>query len=178
MSPLPPLADERPEVWPPPPASGASPASIAGPGATATPAPPAARRWWRLAGLGAVALAGCAYVGWFDPNTGSALYPPCPFKLLTGLDCPGCGMTRALHSLVTGHPLQALDHNAVFVLALPFVLWWLVRSTLVSMRLPAPRPLVRWRPWMTWAVIGTIGAFWVLRNLPWAPFHWLGSGLA
>jgi hypothetical protein len=28
---------------------------------------------------------------------------------------------------------------------------------------------------MTWAVVGTLGAFWVARNLPWAPFDWLAS---
>ena len=56
------------------------------------------------------------YVGLVDPNT-SSFFPGCPFRAMTGFDCPGCGATRALHSAVTGHPLQALDHNAFLTIA-------------------------------------------------------------
>lgn len=28
---------------------------------------------------------------------------PCPFKQLTGIDCPGCGFQRALIALLRGH---------------------------------------------------------------------------
>jgi len=28
---------------------------------------------------------------------------PCPFKLLTGIDCPGCGFQRSLLSLIEGN---------------------------------------------------------------------------
>ena len=53
---------------------------------------------WVVAG---VALAGCVYVGLNDPSDGGA-FIPCPFHAATGLWCPGCGMTRAVHHLVTG----------------------------------------------------------------------------
>jgi hypothetical protein len=42
----------------------------------------------------------------------------CQFHRLTGLNCPGCGMTRALYALLHGDFLTALRDNALFVLAL------------------------------------------------------------
>jgi hypothetical protein len=132
--------------------------------------------WWRLAGLGAVLAAGCAYVASYDPEGSSAFYPGCPFNALTGWDCPGCGMTRASHALLTGRPLDALDHNIVFVLVLPLLAWWFLRSVVQSFGRRPPGPSVTWRPWMTWTAIVGIGSFWLLRNLP--PLHWLASGLS
>lgn len=35
----------------------------------------------------------------------------CPFALITGLPCPGCGMTRAVQSLIKGDILQSVFHN-------------------------------------------------------------------
>jgi hypothetical protein len=35
----------------------------------------------------------------------------CPFHRLTGLDCPGCGMTRAGAAMLTGDFRQALAHH-------------------------------------------------------------------
>jgi hypothetical protein len=33
---------------------------------------------------------------------------PCPFKLLTGYDCPGCGMQRALIELLKGDIVSSI----------------------------------------------------------------------
>ena len=37
----------------------------------------------------------------FDPAK-SAWFPRCPFLVLTGLKCPGCGSQRVIHSLLNG----------------------------------------------------------------------------
>ena len=97
-----------------------------------TPGPPvrsrtSQRTTWALAGATA---AGCAYVAIADPNKGSSWYPQCPFKALTGLDCPGCGITRALHALLTGHPGRALDHNALVAVAVVLGAVWFALSAL------------------------------------------------
>lgn len=66
-----------------------------------------------------VALAGLlGLVAVFDPVSGPLIYPRCPVKMLTGLDCPGCGSTRALHALLHGRILEAWRFN----LWLPVVL--------------------------------------------------------
>jgi hypothetical protein len=127
---------------------------------------------WTLAGLTA---AGCAYVALADPNKASSLYPLCPFKALTGYDCPGCGITRAIHAGLTGHPLRALDHNALFVAMVVVGAVWFGVSWLRQRR---GRPSLKLEHAAVWgAGFGVlVVAFWVVRNLPWGPFHWLGSG--
>ena len=53
------------------------------------------------------------------PPTRTRLYPACPIHLFFGIDCPGCGATRALAALLHGHLTEALGLNALFVLLLP-----------------------------------------------------------
>ena len=36
---------------------------------------------------------------------------PCLFRLLTGFYCPGCGGTRALWALLSGHPLLSFLYH-------------------------------------------------------------------
>ena len=73
----------------------------------------------RFAGiiLTAVALGILAAVFFFNPAT-HRFYPVCQFHRLTGLNCPGCGMTRAAYALLHGEFLAALHDNALFVIAL------------------------------------------------------------
>lgn len=64
-----------------------------------------------------------------DPSQ-SQIVPKCPFKLLTGLDCPSCGSQRALHALLHGHVLTALRFNPFLILSLPYlitVMWGYAR---------------------------------------------------
>ena len=67
--------------------------------------------------LGATAVGAGAMVFFFNPSTHS-FYPVCLFHALTGLNCPGCGATRALYALLHGNMRLALKDNALFVLAL------------------------------------------------------------
>ena len=124
----------------------------------------------------AVAAAGagaCLLVGLVDP-TRTPIFPPCPFKALTGLDCPGCGTTRAVHQLLNGNLGAAMGFNVVAVLAVPLVLWWWAAWALPRLGGPAvPRPAVPRRAW-PW-VIAALTLFTVVRNLPLAPFDALGT---
>lgn len=70
---------------------------------------------WMLA---AAFLGFTAYVYFHNPFESSVTF--CTFHALTGLDCPGCGMTRAAYLLLHGHPLQALSQNP-FILVIPVV---------------------------------------------------------
>ncbi len=62
------------------------------------------------------------------PPTRFSFYPACPIHQLLGIDCPGCGATRALAALLQGHPMEALRQNALFVLLLPAALAGAVES--------------------------------------------------
>ena len=46
----------------------------------------------------------------------------CPFKMLFSIPCPGCGMTRAMLSLLSGNVLQAVSYHPFSVLFFAWVL--------------------------------------------------------
>lgn len=126
---------------------------------------------WALGGL---AVAGLAYVAVVDPNEPN-LVPSCAFKALTGLDCPGCGGTRAVHALLHGDVASALNHNVLVVATIAVAVVWLVWNRLAPRLGREPKRFSLSPPWAIALFIG-VGAFWLLRNVPIAPFSWLGSG--
>lgn len=49
---------------------------------------------------------------------------PCLFYKVTGLQCPGCGITRCLFSLIEGNVVKAFYYNGlVSIFILPFILY-------------------------------------------------------
>ena len=82
---------------------------------------------WRDRRLGAHALLGISLALVVAiavyPRLGGLL-PACPVHKYFGILCPGCGATRALIALLHGRVYQALSLNAVFVLLLPFAIWF------------------------------------------------------
>ena len=51
---------------------------------------------------------------------------PCPFFLLTGLKCPGCGISRMLIAIIQGDLRAAFYHNAFIFVTLPITVAFLV----------------------------------------------------
>ena len=124
--------------------------------------------WAACALLTAVAIAGLAVVYLFDPRN-PGIYPVCPFFGLTGCYCPGCGTLRALHQLMHGNVAAAFGYNAYAMLALPVVVYSFAASGLRAYGLPAP-PIVFVSARWIWALLAAVLAFWLLRNLSFAPF--------
>lgn len=111
--------------------------------------------------LVAGAIAGLYF--WYDPS--QYLFPKCPFLMLTGLKCPGCGSQRALHQLLHGNVGQAVQANWLFVLALPYVLPGLVLEyTAWGRQQFALRR--RWYGYRaTIVVFVVVVGYWVARNI-------------
>jgi len=118
--------------------------------------------------LGAAAIGAGALVFFFNPGT-HEFYPVCLFHALTKLNCPGCGMTRALYALLHGNLRLALKDNALFVLTLAALAAWIVHFILKkSKNKPAAFNL---RPKFLWLGLALALVFAVVRNLP--GFEWL-----
>jgi hypothetical protein len=84
----------------------------------------------------------------------------CPMRLATGLDCPGCGGTRAVHAIVNLDIAAAADLNLV-VLAGPALLTLLL---IVAKAWPA----LRWSQADPFRfTVGVLMTWTVVRNLPW-----------
>ncbi|WP_344168004.1 DUF2752 domain-containing protein [Pilimelia columellifera] len=132
-----------------------------------------APRW--LAPAGALACFGgaVAYVLVSDPTDSRAdALPSCLLKFTTGLDCPGCGGTRAFYYLVQGNVPAAARHHALFVFAVPFLLYlyaaWATRAVF-GRQLPTPT----FGPRALAITLAVTAVFSVARNLPWSPFSWM-----
>lgn len=87
---------------------------------------------WRLAPP-VLLLVLAAGMLWFPQQLSElvgSLSPGCIFRRLTGLECPGCGGTRALRALICGEVWAALRYNPFIIAALPILLieylrsWW------------------------------------------------------
>ncbi len=63
----------------------------------------------------------------YDPSV-TTWAPKCPFKLLTGLDCPSCGAQRAIHALLHGNFARAFGFNPFMILFMPYALAAVVAS--------------------------------------------------
>ena len=58
---------------------------------------------------------------------------PCPFHLLTGLDCPFCGGQRMIVELLHGHFATAFWLNPALFVGVPVVaLWWWYKREISS----------------------------------------------
>ena len=112
-------------------------------------------------GAGVLALGALGYVGLVDPHRPGALFPACPFKLLTGWNCPACGGLRMTHDLLHGDLAAAVVDNVFLLIGLPVLaLWWVWRRRL-GQRAFTPAVL---------AVIAVTAVVWtVVRNLPGFP---------
>ena len=96
-----------------------------------------------------------------DPSSG--YYPRCYFHLLTGLQCPGCGLQRMLNHLLHGEMAEAFRSNAFVLCALPFIIWFGIVE-LLRKRKPALYEATFSTPVVV--VTGVAVAAWVVvRNL-------------
>ena len=111
---------------------------------------------------------GAIYLFLFEPGK-TGFFPGCPFRMLTGFTCPGCGSTRGLHRLVHGDLVGAFEFNPLMVVSLPFLLYALVRYTSAAV---TGRPLQQYRlnAKYIWALFAVIMCFWVFRNTRLYPF--------
>jgi hypothetical protein len=128
-------------------------------------------RTTRAAGYVGAFFAGGLGLSALYATTGLGL--PCPFRLLTGWDCPLCGGTRMGDALLHGDVPAAFGFNPLALLGLALlgvlgVVWAVEAVGGPAFRLPRPlsERLRRVHP-MRWLVIGLLVAviYTIARNL-------------
>jgi hypothetical protein len=115
------------------------------------------------------------------PPEKGGIYPTCLFHTLTGLYCPSCGSTRALHNLMHGRILTALRFNPlVAILSIPVALYFLKlgRFALTGRTFRWRIRLIRLRRMKInketlWILLAVVLLFWILRNIHLYPFSLL-----
>ena len=122
---------------------------------------PERRRALRLLlGLGLVLICGLGYA-WFAFRFHGI---PCVFRRITGLKCPGCGVTGMCLHLLKGEWGSAFRQNmALFCLLPAFGLLGVHRA--YQYVKTGGHSLARWENVMVWVMVWILLAFGVLRNL-------------
>ena len=98
------------------------------------------------------ALAGALLLFFFNPET-TSFYPRCPFYVLTGLKCPGCGTLRGIHALLHFRIIDALRFNPLMVVSIPLIVVLLI----------SPRSCKS--VWMSRIVLFVVLVYWIMRNI-------------
>ncbi|MGV0742764.1 DUF2752 domain-containing protein [Mycolicibacterium sp. XJ870] len=112
-------------------------------------------------GTGAVLAGGLAYIGMADPHRPGFLVPLCPFKAITGWNCPACGGLRMTHDLLHGDIGAAVVDNVFVLVGLPLLAAWIVLRWRLGRRLFPVSAVV--------AIVVLSVAWTVVRNLPGFP---------
>jgi hypothetical protein len=116
--------------------------------------------------LAAVAI----FLFFFNPaSPANQWFPKCPFRLVTGMQCPGCGSTRAFYQLLHLHPIAAFKLNPLMVLTLPFIVYGFLGFTRSAI-MGRPQRRLFIPPIYLWAWLFLLIFFWIFRNTPWYPF--------
>jgi len=115
--------------------------------------------------VGAAGVSSLALLHVHDPHQ-SGSYGFCPFLLLTGHPCPGCGGLRAMNDLTNGDVIGALSSNAMAVLLLAVMsvagIVWSYRRWRGQ-----PVPLLAGNSPVLWGLVAAFAVFGVFR---WTPY--------
>ena len=129
-----------------------------------------ASRWQRIAApslLAGAVLGASVLLHLRDPHE-SGSWGFCPWLVLTGTSCPGCGGLRAVNDLTRGDLSAAASSNVLFVGSLPLLLFlwgrWFSEGWNDRRRPANTRRAVIYAGLAT----GVMLVFWVVRNLQFA----------
>jgi hypothetical protein len=122
---------------------------------------PNRRGLYTTLGTGAVLAGAIGYIGFVDPHKPDAIFPVCPFRLLTGWNCPACGGLRMIHDVLHGHLVAAITDNIFLLFGIPMLAGWFVLRRRAGKSL-SPIPAVA-------TFVIAMLAWTVLRNLPGFP---------
>jgi Protein of unknown function (DUF2752) len=117
-------------------------------------------------GTGALLAGGLAYVGLVDPHKPDSIFPVCPFRLLTGWNCPACGGLRMIHDLLHGDLAAAITDNVFVLIGIPMLAgWFLLRRHSGKSWLPLPAVAAVVVATCAWTVVRNLAGFPLIPTL-------------
>ena len=92
------------------------------------------------------------------------IYIPCPIFSVTGLYCPGCGVTRMIYSIFKLDFYQAFRYNPLLFISLPFFIFFIVND--IYSKIKNKESLYKKVPEYIWIIVIFIFMiFGILRNI-------------
>ena len=107
---------------------------------------------------------GILYLKVLSPALGISI--PCIFREITGLYCPGCGMTRASLALLDGDIYQSFRYNMLIFIIIPLLILFYVLEK---------RGKEKYSQVLMWGMLSITVLFGILRNFD--VFSWLAPTL-
>lgn len=100
----------------------------------------------------------------FNPES-SVWFPKCPFYLLTGYQCPACGIQRAAYQVLHFHFKEAFYYNPFLVISVPYALLLILVTWIAPQpRFPKLREFCYHNITVKIYVVLTV-IWWIVRNL-------------
>lgn len=101
------------------------------------------------------------------------IFPKCPFHVLTGLYCPGCGSQRAISALLHLDLFSAMRFNVLLIMSLPIIGYSIYASAMNTFTTVKVQQRLFHSVKFIWALAIVVLLFWILRNIPQYPFNLL-----
>ena len=100
----------------------------------------------------------------------AAIYPGCPFRIITGIPCLTCGFTRSVLALRDGHFIRSLRMNPLLWVLTALIISWSVWSVVLRItkhHRPQITVSMDERKWVTGGIL-------LLLLLNWGYLIWAG----
>ncbi len=88
---------------------------------------------------------------------------PCMLHRMTGLECPGCGLTRAIAAVVRLDVAAAFGYNLLWPLYTVYFLWGSIAMAVAYVR-RGERGYLPGKTWMHVIILSAVVAYGILRN--------------
>ena len=89
---------------------------------------------------------------------------PCILNSLTGLSCPGCGLTRAIVAISRGDFLTALSLNCLIYLYIAYGIWFVSTATVRYIK-GKQDPLIFGPNFVHISILALAAVFGIVRNI-------------
>lgn len=120
------------------------------------------KRLLRVALIGGGLLALLVGYGVFYNVTGFGI--PCMLHEVTGLECPGCGLTRAIAAVVRLDLAAAFGFNALWPLYAAYFLWGGLGMAMAYVK-RGEAGYLPGKTWMHAVILSAVVLYGILRNL-------------
>lgn len=97
--------------------------------------------------------------------TFSDVIPPCYFHTITGYQCPGCGGTRAVMSMLQGKFLLSLFYHPAVLYVVVLYGWFLISQTIERISKHRIAIGLNYRNIYLFSVLFLIAGNWIVKNI-------------